>query len=213
MTPELKTRLAAHVGADASASDDDLLALVADELDATGEDIGKAAENAKLVTQLSADNERLTKELEAKDKQVLSLSANASSKPDPTVVAMFAETLDAKAEQAIEAGIPQAAVNYFAGLVRDSEGQPNVLALSACSVPAADNKSKPSRLGTAIIDGLCKLAKGGFGEGVATGFAAKGKNVLMANADAKSDADKEQEAIKKAASNYVASHYPEPVKA
>lgn len=167
MTPELRKRLAAHVGADDSASDEDVLAQLADECDARLDDIKKV--DAKY-TALSAEHTTLKTELDAAKGKVLSLSAELPAKPDTFTAQLFAETFDARYETALEAGAPKAAVDYFANLFKQQDGALNVLALSACKVPAKDNAVKDQRLGIAVLDGLAKLAKGGFGEGVGTGF-------------------------------------------
>lgn len=206
MTPELKKRLAARVGADETATEDDLLTQVDEACEAFVQDYATLKEKADAAVTLSAE---LRTELDAAKGKVLSLSAELPARPDTFTAQLFAETFDARAEAALEAGAPPAAVTYFSNLFKQQDGALNVLALSACKVPAKDNALKDQRLGIAVLDGLAKLAKGGFGEGVGTGFK-PGTYGVAAMLSADPSKEDPQAEIQKAAKGYVAKHYPEP---
>jgi hypothetical protein len=138
------------------------------------------------VVALSASVQTLTTERDTfkadAERATLALSANSPA-TDPLVLSMFGETFEAKAETAIENGVPKAAVDYFAGLCRNADGSPAALALSACTVPAGEGKTKATRLGIAVMDGLTKFAKGMFGTGVALGQVAPANLLCLSSAD------------------------------
>lgn len=135
------------------------------------------------VTTLTTERDTFKAELDTAKAQVLSLSANTAP-TDPMLAGLYGEQFDMRMEAAIESGLPKAAADSIATLFRGNDGTPTALALSACAVPVAEGKTKASRLGIAVMDWAHKLAKGGFGTGVATGQVPPANLALAANTGA-----------------------------
>lgn len=181
LSPEKRTQLIAKYGADASASDEVLLLAADEENEALKADMEKVVPALKKaadalpgvqdqVLSLSAERDELKSQLEAKQQEVLSLSADAPRKPDPVVASMYADNLDQAFENAVAAGMSSQATEYFAGLFKDASGSPTPLMLSGDCQIQMNGKTKRTTLAMAVAHGLQMLAKGGFGQGVATGI-------------------------------------------
>jgi hypothetical protein len=129
LSPELRKRLAAHVGADESATDDALLDSVAGELDARKSDIVSLTTEAGKVTALTRERD----ELKAKvDTATLELSSRpaAGALPDPMTLSLVSRLIRTEREQAIASGaISQAAATAIDGLFT-FQGKPTSLALA-----------------------------------------------------------------------------------
>lgn len=187
LSPELRKRLQIHAGVADAASEDELLAAVANTLDTQKTDMTTLVTKTKSLPALSADVDRLTKErdaakadAEAKDKQVIALSADVTKKLDPLIADGIGEVVGAKFELAIAAGFPAKAIEALDPILRDADGRLNLIALSACPVPVGDGKTtKPGRVALALAEWAKKVAAGEYGEGVPLG-AAKGAVTLSA---------------------------------
>ncbi len=156
--PSARERLVERLKTDAAADDATLIQLSAETFDQGVEEMRSLAarcdELAAERDRLAGDNVALSRRIQALEERGVSLSADAARRPDEVTLAMFAENIAAKREQAIAAGVPEACMKPFDELLAEADGRPNVIALSAVGVRPGDRRPLAFRL----YDALARLA-------------------------------------------------------